>query len=434
MKYKIIFTGLIIFLFLFRLIYGLCAEFWFDDELQIYLIGLKSFTTNTWPYFGPDVIYTNTQIPGALQGLLVSSGFYLVPIPEAPCVLLNILSFLSLFSFSVYISKRINALPFWLILSWVMLLTWPMDYGTRVVNPSYVLIFAIPFFIALLELLPIYKTPVISRNAAYFILGVTPGLIMQLHLSYVLLLPLIALVFFFEWKADRAWRNKIYYACLCMSGFLIGILTLIPTYLIASNGKNISSNIVFNAGNFENILSVLTRYLSYGSFEVPYILGNRSAKRLEVIESNIWSVPFTLYLFLFGSLLVAAFVFVFFKNKNTGEWKKIKYLTLLVYLLIFISFFFSIKGPASHTFFIVFPLVVFYSFYCYEWLLKKYRYWKRLMYFAMISCLFFYTSLGLYNYKHKSLYKDRKIVVKAIELKNYKILGERRSDKWGYGY
>lgn len=56
------------------------------------------------------------------------------------------------------------------------------------------------------------------------------------------------------------------------------------------------------------------------------------------------------------------------------------------------------------------------------------------MYFALISCLFFYTALGLHNYKHKSLYKDREIISKAIELKNYKLLGERRSDKWGYGY
>ena len=55
-------------LFLFRLAFGLASEFWFPDEMQIYLIGLKSFCLRAWPFFGPDVVYTHTQIPGALQG------------------------------------------------------------------------------------------------------------------------------------------------------------------------------------------------------------------------------------------------------------------------------------------------------------------------------------------------------------------------------
>jgi hypothetical protein len=52
-------------LFLFRLAFGLTSEFWFEDEKQVYLIGLKSFATHTWPYFGPDVT-SQIQIPGAL--------------------------------------------------------------------------------------------------------------------------------------------------------------------------------------------------------------------------------------------------------------------------------------------------------------------------------------------------------------------------------
>src|SRR5882757_2034604 len=83
--------------FCFRLAFGLCSDFWnpVGDEKQIYLIGLKFYTTGAWPYFGPDV--TNTiQIPGALQGLVVGLPFYVLPIPEAPYLLVNILSFASL--------------------------------------------------------------------------------------------------------------------------------------------------------------------------------------------------------------------------------------------------------------------------------------------------------------------------------------------------
>ena len=94
---KPIFIVALILVFFFRLAYGLCLDFRsaVGDERQIYLIGLKYHTTGEWPYFGPDV--TNTiQIPGALQGLVVGLPWSVLPTPEAPYILLNILSFFSL--------------------------------------------------------------------------------------------------------------------------------------------------------------------------------------------------------------------------------------------------------------------------------------------------------------------------------------------------
>ena len=93
---------LIPFLFLFRLTFGLSSNFWTPDVFQIYLIGLKSFTMNVWPLYGPDLVYTNTQIPGALQGLLIALPFNILKIPESPIILLNILSFASLSALARY--------------------------------------------------------------------------------------------------------------------------------------------------------------------------------------------------------------------------------------------------------------------------------------------------------------------------------------------
>lgn len=431
---RFLFIILIIFLFFFRTIYGLVAEFWFEDELQIYLIGLKSYTSQTWPYYGPDVVYTNTQIPGALQGLLVSAGFYIFPVPESPTIVLNILSFLSLSFFAWYISKRIPTLPAWLVWAWVMTLTWSMNYSTRVVNPSYVLIFSIPFCIALFELLPIYKSNIVSRKLSFFLLGLMPPLIMQLHLSFVLLFPFIALVFFGELRRPGPFSGKTVNGFIFLLGAMLGLSTVLPTWLLTEDTKSISSNVVFNLDNIKNIVTILMRYLSFASYEIPYMLGGNTTERMNVIRYNIWMAPFAIYLLSFGFLLIGAFVFVFFKKKGDGEWKKIKWLALLGFVLVFFSFFFSIKGPSSHTFYVFFPLPVLYSFYCYEWLWNKYKIWKHLMHAALLCCLFFYTGAALYNYKHKSLYKDRQKVVEAINKKDYKILGERRADKWGYGY
>src|ERR1700755_2107653 len=73
-------------LFVCRLLYELTREFFFEDETQIFLIGLRYYATGHWPFFGPDVVWTRSEIPGALQGLLVGAPFHLFPIPEAPYV------------------------------------------------------------------------------------------------------------------------------------------------------------------------------------------------------------------------------------------------------------------------------------------------------------------------------------------------------------
>jgi hypothetical protein len=80
------------------------------------------------------------------------------------------------------------------------------------------------------------------------------------------------------------------------------------------------------------------------------------------------------------------------------------------------------------------PLPVLYSFYAYQYFLERYPKW--LIYFkVMIVCsVFFHIGLAMYSTHTRSLYLDRNKVIKAIEQKDYKILGNRRADDWGYGY
>ncbi|MBK8847415.1 MAG: hypothetical protein IPO27_13060 [Bacteroidetes bacterium] len=431
---KILFVLIVVALVVVRTMFGLCAEFWFEDELQIYLIGLKSYTTQTWPSYGPDVVYTNTQIPGALQGWLVRLPLEILPIPEGPALFLNVLCSASLLFFAWYIYKRLNwNFSPYLIFYWILLLSWTVDYGTRVVNPSYVLIFSIPFFVSIIELLPIYPNRILNGNLAALITGVCITCIMQLHLSFVLLLPFLGISFFFIVKQEKI-KHVAYKIGSLLIGLLVGALTLLPTYFNSVSSKNVSENIVFNASNILNLPIILLRYLSFASFEIPYFLGGSTKQRLAVIEYSIWSTPFVIYLLLFGFLMVGGYLLASFKFKKDVVWFKIKLLTLLGYLLVFCSFFFSIKGPSSHTFFIMAPLVIFFSMHCHVLLIEKYKWWLTLMKVAMVSAVFLYASVGYYNYHHKSLYKNRAQVVKAIEEKNYQLLGKRRSDSWGYGY
>src|ERR1044071_10449424 len=86
-------AALLLLAFLFRLGFGLCGQFRDSDTKQIYLLGLKFYATGAWPYFGPDVVWGEIQIHGALQALLVGLPFHLLPLAEAPYVLLNLVSF-----------------------------------------------------------------------------------------------------------------------------------------------------------------------------------------------------------------------------------------------------------------------------------------------------------------------------------------------------
>src|SRR5438270_14100848 len=139
--------------FLFRLAFGLCSQFWTDDERQVYLIGLKFYSTGAWPFFGPDVS-SGVQIPGALQGLLVGLPLFAAHAPEAPFILLNLLSFASLCFFAWYCVRRLPGIPKWFVWGWLLNAPWTLNFSTHVVNPSYVLTGGILFFVGALEIIP----------------------------------------------------------------------------------------------------------------------------------------------------------------------------------------------------------------------------------------------------------------------------------------
>ena len=131
--------------FVLRLAFGLAFDFWGDDEFQIYLIGLKYYTTGAWPLYGPDVVYTETRLPGGMQGLLVGGPFWIAPWPEAPYILLNALSLGALALLAWYIGRRLPDLPRWFLWIWVFFSPWTLDISAHIINTSYAILGAIVF-------------------------------------------------------------------------------------------------------------------------------------------------------------------------------------------------------------------------------------------------------------------------------------------------
>ena len=425
------FAAVVAIAFVLRLAFGLTYEFWADDELQIYLIGLSHYTTGEWPWFGPDVVYSRTRIPGALMGLLVSTPLRVLAIPEAPYILLNLLSAAALTLLAWYIGRRNPEVPRWFLWSWIFFAPWTLNFSAHVVNPSYVLAGSIVFFVGAFELLPRLSVGVLPNRVAFACMGFGLLWVYQLHLAFTLMLPFVAAVF--VTTASRSWTDAAAGAVWFAAGAAIPALALLPTLIrfgLASSVATAGANMVVDVTNVVRIPEITARFLSFASFELPRFLGNNTASRLEFLSRHAWSIPFVIFAGVVGLLQpFVLLVFFFQKRSERPEWHAVKWITLLTLLLICASFLFSVKDPASHAFYVIFPVATIYAFYCWEVLLR--RKWARGVAAALLVCTAaVHLAIAIDHVGTRSLYTNRELVVRAIREKNYRLLGERRPVSW----
>jgi len=428
---RLVFLFLLLLAFLFRLGFGLCSQFLDEDKKQIYLLGLKFYATGAWPYFGPDVTPT-IQIPGALQGLVVGLPFHLLPIPEAPYVLLNILSFASLCFFAWYCGKRLPEIPKWFVWSWLLTAPWTLNLSTHIYNPSYVLPGAILFFVGAIETYPFLSRGLVSRQWANFMMGISLCWIMQFHLSWVVLVPYVVLSFYFQFRkpGHGALSSFAWFA----AGALITGSFLLPTFIKYGLAAGMGSTNETVGLNSENLLrhlniveGVLGRFISFASYELPRFIGPNTAARLAFMRQNLWLVPFVVFLTPVGILqCIALLVLWFKKNHPHKDWKAVKYFTLATVALLYFSFLFSLKAPVSHTFYVTFPVAMLYSLYCWSEFLKR-RGWQTFAKVFIVCGLIFDIGLAASNLRQVSLYRERDKIVEAIRSRDYRLLGERRA-------
>jgi hypothetical protein len=428
---RLIFLSLLLLAFFFRLGFGLCSQFQDEDTKQIYLLGLKFYTTGTWPYFGPDVTQT-IQIPGALQGLVVGLPFYLLPIPEAPYLLLNVLTFSSLCFLAWYCTRRLPELPKWFIWTWLLTAPWTLNLSTHIYNPSYVLPGAILFFVGAIETYPFLSRDLIPRHWANFMMGLALFWIMQFHLSWVVLVPYVVVSFYFQLK--KLGRGIFSTITWFSGGALITGSFLVPTFIkygLAAGMGSTNEAVEFNSANLWRNLNivegVLGRFLSFASFELPRFIGGNTAARMDFMRQNPWLIPFVVFLTGVGILQpIAMLIFWFRKKHKHNDWRAVKYFTLATVVLLYLSFLFSMKSPLSHTFYLTFPVAMLYSLYCWSEFLTK-RGWQKFAAAFLVCGLIFDIGLAASNFRQVSMYRERGKIVEAIKAKDYRLLGERRA-------
>jgi len=416
-------------LFLFRLFFGLQQSHWADyDERQSYLTGLKFYTTGAWPAFGPDAAGSESsyysQIPGALEGLVIGLPLYALPIPEAPFILVNLLSAGGIFLLAWYIHRRLPRLSFLWLCLWIAVAPWSINYPSHISNMSYLFFSGILFFIGFLESVPLFSLEVIPLPWANTFMGFSLFWCMQFHLSYTFLVPFAAFSMVTQLK-DRPRLRPLFF-------FLLGALApfsfALPTYLQYGFSRINSHSGFFTLLNWNNILSphiLLARFLSLGCFEVPSFIGAHTADRIHFLLSHPGILLPGAFLWIGGILQALALLFSWFKKgSEVPGWKEMKWLLAAAFGVVYGSFWFTIKPPLSHIYLIFFPLIMIYSCYVWNFFAGDPRL-RRLAKIFVVLGVCFQLGYAMAVEPKDSVWAQRSLIAKAIAEKNYHVVGER---------
>lgn len=435
---------IVFFTLIFRSLFGLLNGFVNGfDQLYIYTLGLKYFTSGAWPFFGPDVVYTNSQIPGALQSLWVAVPLWVFPIPESP-FFFYLLAVMGSLSFLAWYASRLElVLPTPVIWIWVLTTPWSLLFGSTIINPGYVMIYAIFFMVMLYEQARLSVLDIIPKQLRFFLMGFCTTQIMQLHLSWVMLVPLMSLALLLEFIENKT-KTIFRAGGMMFLGLLMGGITLYPTiieYGIYSSG-GAEKNIVFNTSNINDFLKTLFNFLYFPSYQVitlfnPYVITFTGVEErvLTLWNQHWWTIPVFIIPFAFGLIQIVLYLLGFFTLvplRNT-RWLVIRLLVFGTMLLTWVGFFFNDSGNSAHKYFMFFPLTVLYSLYVLEWAWRK-KYFHWIYGVSLFFMLFSHAIIAVDAYHDQNnpyhFYKVRDKIAAAIEKKDYTIYSTTRYDEY----
>jgi hypothetical protein len=423
----LLFAAALVALFAFRLYFGLSRGFFAEDESQIFLIGLRYYATGHWPYFGPDVVWTKSEIPGALQGVLVGWPLSIVPIPEAPIVLLNLLSLAALAALAWYITRRVPSVPRWLVWGWTMTVPWTLQFSTHINNPSYVLVGAIIFFIGFFEALPALRLGVLPLPAAFAAMGLGTTWIMQVHMSWYLLLPYLGIAWFSR-RGDGLARLGLY-VLACAAGAAVPGVMLLPTVLrygaIGGSGGTLR-NVHLHFVSPAEILVTLARVFSFSSLEINRFIEIDDARRVLFVRNHLWLLPLLVVVWAAGILQPLWMLASWFRSRlASADWRTLRWVVAITVGLVYVSYWFVIEPPQAHAFYVVAPISFLFAAYC--WAAIDSPRWRTVAAVVLGANIAYHVAFATTQYSALSLYTNREAVVQAIVLKSPEMFGHRRS-------
>ena len=141
---------------------------------------------------------------------------------------------------------------------------------------------------------------------------------------------------------------------------------------------------------------------------------------------------------------VAMAVAWFRRSDGAAQWVRIRWLVVASVCGTYASFFFSVRGPLAHAFYVLFPVAAVYAAYVWRAFAvsshgahggnRWYTSWgPRIAAASLVSGLVMHAALAIDRAPRHSLYLDRPLVDAAITTPNDRFLGDRRDSTCGDG-
>jgi hypothetical protein len=425
--------------FVFRLLFGLSREFFFEDETQIFLLGFRYQATGAWPFFGPDVVWTRSEIPGALQALLVGVPLRILAIPESPFVLLNLLSFAAIAALAWYACAQVPTAPRWLIWGWFLTVPWTLQFSAHMINTSYILAPAIVFFIGFFEMIPRLRLRLLPAPAAFAAMGFGIAWLMQIHMSWPLLLPFAAAAWIGRRRQGPA--GAAIDAMAFAAGASIPAAFLVPT--LARYGLNAGSGGVLR--NLHPhwvtpwiIVTTLARFLSFASLEISRFIATDGAKRLEFFQRHLWLAPAAAVMWIVGTVQPLWMIVDACRPRRQWpasmpplKWAALRRLVAGAVLCVYASYFLVMEPPQAHAFYVLAPIALLFA--AFWWTFLDSPRARRLAAGVLFLNVAYHAGLAWAQGPELSLYKNREIVATAVRLKEPEMFAHRRDFAIGGG-
>jgi hypothetical protein len=251
-------------------------------------------------------------------------------------------------------------------------------------------------------------------------------------MSWVLLGPFTAVAFYYLLKTKSVKQiitNTASFIAGCFTTGSLLLPTLLNFGLASEKGKSVSGMVELHLEHAGDVFKMLSTYLAYASFDVTRFIGGNTEERVQFLKDYIWAAPFTIFVGIIGVALSLFLLYSFFRKKHGDVmFRNVSYLTLVGFLLFYVSALFSRVDPPSHAAVLFFPLVVLYTFYVLRAPLKK-KWVRQLAQRVFSAAVIMYVAIAIKNYSTISMYQNRTVLVRALDEDNYKLVGLRRYEK-----
>lgn len=419
---SIIILGLLV----LRVFIGIQINFAHEDYNQIYLMGLEDAFSGHWSYWGPDVVWSETRLPGALQGLLAGVPFLIYKHAYSPIILSNIISVIGLVLFATYAHKRFPKLPLPYLLTLFLLLPFTFQNGVVLLNTAYLIFSSSILFISIFELFLYRDETMLNKASLYFLLiGFSMMFTYQLHLTWVMILPYLFVLLFMEWKRkEYKWQPILYF----IVGVIIGSITLLPTLIKYPEVIffGMGGNLNFRPDQLAKTFSLYYRFISFATFDIsPNFIYFKVTRQTGFIQSVL------IYLIkaigVIQMLLITVTSIYLSKKKRFNQTLILFGLTFLMALILSMM---SNKHLSSRTYILLYPIPIWISLYIYDFLKTKFRYTQPILISILPIICMMWIFLGFSNLNGKySFHSKKEKIQHALQEENPYNFGSRRRTK-----